>query len=252
MRSSRSGHKEHSTPRRAAKPTHLLTHHYYFYHSHYRSLPLPLQGADCPVPYIALPCPEHTWPRLDWRPAGWLADGGVEGQARVRLVGRLVGWMDGCPLSPLLPPPPLPIGDSRWGFGSMQLDCRCQGQKCRYARGMQRRQSSGGNHARKALLAYWPRKAAPLIIAALASAQFQRSGTRTQSVASPVCKRRERVGHPIWQPWQLFLLLVVPAPYPFWPRNQMIRIVQGHAARDQCFLWLQHPSTRSRFEDCHG
>lgn len=84
----------------------------------------------------------------------------------------------------------------------MQLDCRCQGQKCRYARGMQRRQSSGGNHAREALLAHWPRPAAPLIIAALASAQFQRSGTRTQSAASPVCKRRERVGHPIWQPWQ--------------------------------------------------
>lgn len=193
MRSSRSGHKEHSTPQ-PGRPTHtpsLTTRR-----ARYRSLPLPLRAADCRLPCraSALPCPAHAWPRLDWQLARWPAPGWLTeertGQGRV----RSEGWMDAH--SP-------PIGDWRWGFGSMQLDCRCQGQKCRYARGMQRRQSSGGNHAREALSAHWPRPAAPLIIAALASAQFQRSGTRTQSAASPVSKRRERVGHPIWQPWQL-------------------------------------------------
>ena len=134
----------------------------------------------------------------------------------------------------------------------MQLNCRCQGQKCRYARGMQRRQSSGGNLAREALVVHWPRPAAPLIIAALASAQFQRSGTRTQSVASPVCKRREQVGHPIWQPWHMSCgLSSFPLPLLAVQPN-LIRIVQGHAVQDQCFLWLQHPQKRSRFEDVHG
>lgn len=97
MRSSRSGHKEHSTPQ-PGRPTHtpsLTTRR-----ARYRSLPLPLRAADCRLPCraSALPCPAHAWPRLDWQlarwPARWLADGGKDraGQGEV-------GGMDGCPLA---------------------------------------------------------------------------------------------------------------------------------------------------------
>lgn len=57
-----------------------------------------VQTARLPCPYIAQPCPSDAWPRLDWQLAGWLAGwltdrGGWKGQGRVRLVGRMGGWM---------------------------------------------------------------------------------------------------------------------------------------------------------------
>lgn len=108
MRSSRSGHKEHSTPTRAAKPTHhhTLAHHCYFYYHALSIVAAATAGCrlpDCPArtlhsPVLQTPGPDWTG---NWR-AGWLAGwltGGMEGAGQGE-VGWTDGWMDG--LSPPL------------------------------------------------------------------------------------------------------------------------------------------------------
>lgn len=113
-----------------------------------------------------------------------------------------------------------------------------------------------GNHARKALSGDWPRPAAPLIIAALASAQFQRSGTRTQSAASPVCKRREGGPPNLGSMAASCCFLVLPPSCPQCPLSPSGRRSNGQdRSRPRCpgsALCLAPESTQKRSRFCSG